>query len=151
MKQSSQLPNQIVRNDPKSQTLNGYLSVNRSVGESGSAASIPTISSVRYEHIYSRQSIYKYIFLSTISFLICRAKQPKLSLTSIENLWKSVESDTHQGNPYSTSSSSILPIDSPIGLEEIFRNCTFVGRVEEGLIVIQHQTKLYIVNLCVLR
>ncbi|XP_071818639.1 DNA mismatch repair protein Mlh1-like isoform X2 [Apostichopus japonicus] len=52
----------------------------------------------------------------------------EIKLTSILNLQQSVEVDTHKG------------------LREIFKNHTFVGCVNAEYALLQHQTKLYLIN-----
>jgi hypothetical protein len=39
----------------------------------------------------------------------------------------------------------------PLGLSDIFADHTFVGVVDDALALIQHQTKLYLVNYAVIR
>lgn len=57
----------------------------------------------------------------------------EIKLTSILNLQQSVEVDTHKG------------------LREIFKNHTFVGCVNAEYALLQHQTKLYLINTSKLR
>jgi len=53
-------------------------------------------------------------------------------LTSIENLMKTVQEASHEG------------------LSKVFKNFTFVGCVDTALALLQYETDLFLVNVCIL-
>ncbi|KAK8768613.1 hypothetical protein V5799_014920 [Amblyomma americanum] len=55
-------------------------------------------------------------------------ERPKVKLQSIINLWETVVKNTHAG------------------LQELFRNHTFVGCVNQRYCLVQHKTELYLIN-----
>lgn len=79
-----------------------------------------------------------------------------MRLTSLLDLRKEVKKNEHKGErSWDGRTFSIRSIYSQhmylVGLSDIFADHTFVGVVDDALALIQHQTKLYLVNYSVIR
>jgi hypothetical protein len=131
----------LVRTDNKSRKLDSYLTPLTPASKTGAAAGSGSLDSKHSARSTSDASEPSATSASSASSAPLTpgttSRRPRLAptarLSSVENLLTAVKANTHSG------------------LSEIFRGHTFVGCVDDTFALIQHSTKLYIVNVANIR